>query len=319
MRKMRWQTSDCALYVPGAVLLAGVSVFPFFWLIAIAFHAVTARTLHSDWRFAGLSNFTDVLWNLDFWRAALRTLELTTVSVLLEVILGVMFALVFHGSFRSSRLVVTVFSLPVLASTIVVGLTWKYLFALDNGIINSLLGTLGLPQVPWLTVRSLLPAGMPSWVTTAADWLNLNFAFLSLIVIEVWQWTPLVTLIVLARLSSLPPRLWESAAIDGLNYREFVQWVLAPQLKRIILIVCLLRTVDTFRVFETVWALFGDLVNTETLSVTVFREALFVRDYGEAAAMAVALFVMCMATCAVILFIGRPNSLRAQSAENYGD
>ena len=133
---------------------------------------------------------------------------------------------------------------------------------------------------------------------------------MSLLVIEVWQWTPLVTLVVLARLAALPGRLRECAALDGLSRWQTLSWVILPQLKRVVVIVAVLRTIDSFRVFETVWALYGDLENTATLSVRVFREALLVRDYGDGAAMGILLFLLSILTCGlVLLYAARPSSI----------
>ncbi len=166
------------------------------------------------------------------------------------------------------------FLIPMMLSPIVVGLFWKFMLDVQFGVVNSLLGSLGLGRVEWLTQQRL--------------------ALFSLIVVDTWQWTPFIMLIALAGLTAVPKYLYEAAEIDRASEWFKFRHITFPLVWPLLLIAVMFRAIEAFRLFDLVYILTGGGpgVTTETLSFNVYKVAFFGFDTGRASAYGILMVIV---------------------------
>lgn len=212
----------------------------------------------------GLKNYVEIIKDSLFQTSFVNTLIFTFVATAAEVTLGIFLALLFYGLFRGKRVAMIIVIFPMLVSTMVVSAVWSTLYQFDIGLFNYLLRAVHLPPVGWLS--------------------NPNMALYSVIIVDIWQWTPFAFVIVQAGLLSIDHEVFEAASIDGAGYFQTVFRVTIPILWSQILIVVLLRTIDTFRIFDKVYALTGGGPgnSTETVSYYIYREGFVYFNLGRA-------------------------------------
>ncbi len=173
--------------------------------------------------------------------------------------------------------------MPMLLSTMVVCATWRILYDYNYGLINYIIRTLGLGEVGWLINKSIVME--------------------SIVLIEIWQWAPLSFLILLAGLQSIPDELYEAARIDGAAGIRILWHITLPLLKSQVLLVVLLRSIDTFKLFDKVYALTGGGPGnaTETISYYIYREGFTYFNLGRASAAAVIMLLIVVAISAIYI------------------
>jgi multiple sugar transport system permease protein len=224
------------------------------------------------WTFVGADNFLRMLTDPQFRIGLWNTVFFTVVSVSIEFLLGLGLALLLDRHIRRLNFLKTILMLPMMLPPIAVAITWKLIYEPQFGVLNEIMFQLGLPTQAW--------AG------------DAGLAMLSIIVADVWQWTPFVFLLMLAGLASLPDEPYEAAAIDGASsWRQF--WDLTiPFLKPVIAIALLLRVMDAVRLFDLVFILTGGgpADRTKVLSLYIYQVAYRFADPGYAAA--ISLFVL---------------------------
>jgi multiple sugar transport system permease protein len=271
-----------ALLLPTLAGLALITVYPTLFLLRACFYDMDlAGGRHA---FLGLAHFKRLLTDPLLGQALLNSAILTVASVTLEFALGLLLALAAHAvGLRSGWRAVLL--LPMVLSPIVVAIGWRLLYDTSFGVINGVLRLAGVAPVPWLSSPKL--------------------ALASLILVDVWQWTPFVFLILLAGLAALPDEPFEAAKIDGAGpWRQFCDITL-PLLKPAITVALLLRTMDSLRLFDNVYILTrgGPGNATETLSYFIYRTAFENFDLGYASAIS---FLVLVGTWVVSkLFIAR--------------
>lgn len=276
------------LVLPAASVLFAVTIFPILYVLYISLHRVGSRNLRGEWDWIGLENYRQVLSSSVTLEAAFRTAEFMFIVIAVELALGLLIALFLVRDYPGARLMRTVLLMPMLVTPIVVGLLWKALFTYDGGMVNSGLAVLGLEPVAWLTNRPIasieaLPV-MGPWIVSN---LNANYGFLALVLIDIWQWTPFVVLIFISGLHSLPRDVLEAARVDGAGYWQIVWRVMLPLLRPVILVIVLLRMMDALKVYETVWALFGNAASHRLLNVDIVTITFRLRNYGQSAALSI--------------------------------
>jgi multiple sugar transport system permease protein len=276
------------LVVPAASILFGVTIFPIAYVLYISLHRVGSRNLRGEWDWVGLDNYRQVLSSQVTLEAALRTAEFTIIVIAAELILGLLIALFLVRDFPGARFMRTLLLMPMLVTPIVVGLMWKALFAYEGGMVNASLGAVGIEAVPWLTNRPIAVIEALPWI---GPWLvanlNANYGFLALVLIDIWQWTPFVVLIVISGLHALPGEVLEAARVDGAGYWQIVWRVTLPLLRPVVIVIVLLRTMDALKVYETVWALFGSAASHRLLNVDIITVTFRIRNYGHSAALSI--------------------------------
>ena len=254
-----------AFISPALLLLLGMSVFPLLWALYLSFTDYSA-TRATGANFVGFDNYSLILGSPEVHKRALTTLVYVVGAVLLQTVLGFSIAYLISRRTRGRGALTTLFLVPMMLSPVVVGLFWKFMLDAQFGVVNSLLGSLGLGQVEWLT-------RMPT-------------ALISLIVVDTWQWTPFIMLIALAGLTAVPKYLYEAASIDRASEWFRFRHITLPMVWPLLLIAVMFRAIEAFRLFDLVYILTsgGPGVSTETLSFHVYKVAFLGFNTGTASA-----------------------------------
>jgi multiple sugar transport system permease protein len=262
------------LFLPAALVIFGFIFFPVgysVWLSLTNKHAI-----RPDYDFVGVENYAELAGDPDFWWALWRGTVFSVGSIGLQVLLGLVVALLLNRPFRGRGLVRGIALFPYMLPTIVVILIWKWLLSASYGPVNYVLQALGLVAAPVV-------------------WLGDRWLMASTILVAVWQFFPFVVISLLARLQTIDLQLYEAAAIDGAGaWRRFVH-VTLPELRFVIFVVVLLRTFFMFTKFDVPWlmATGGGLQElVQNLPVLAFRKTFRFFQAGEGAAISVSLFLM---------------------------
>ncbi|MBD1206561.1 MAG: sugar ABC transporter permease [Rhodobacteraceae bacterium] len=228
--------------------------------------------------YVGLENYRVVFADSTFWQAGWVTLKFTVVAVGLQMLLGVGIAFLLHGATFAKGLTRSLLILPLATSAAVTGLFWRYLYDTQFGVMNWILGSLGLPEPNWLG--------------------DYTIALWSVVLFDIWQWTPFVALIALAGLQALPKEPFEAAELDGASRWRILTTLTFPLLKPVLFLVLVLRTIDCVRLYDAVAVLTrgGPGTATETMTFYLYRTGLKLFRMDYASTMAVFfLYVMLVA------------------------
>jgi multiple sugar transport system permease protein len=249
---------------PCALYLAAFSIFPLITSLVRSFQDYNTRT--DTWRWVGLDNYSQLIHSSDFWTVVENTVLLTVVGVTLQVVLGTALALFFNQQLRGSSIVRGILILPMLLTPIVVGLMWRALLDPNWGLLNWIFVQIGVGQVGWLSDPSV--------------------ALWTLVVVDSWQWTPFVFVIVYARLQALPQEVFEAGSVDGANWLQRTLYLTLPLLWPAIVFAAVFRAIDAFRTFDLVYGLTngGPGESTTTLSFQAFQNGFEFQHYGYASA-----------------------------------
>lgn len=261
-----------ALLAPALALFALLTFYPLVRLLLLSF-AATDHGFEGA-TFVGFENYTELLDGRSFRRAALNTATFALVATVAEVSVGLGLALLLDRQFAFRRALTLVVLAPYVLSTVVVAAIWRAWFHYDIGFLNNALRSVGLDGVPWL--------------------FDPNIALLSIALADVWQNAPFCFLILYAGLRSIPPELYEAARIDGAGaWRRFCD-VTLPLLSPYLFVAALMRTLDSFKLFDKVYAMTGGGPGnaTETLSMFVHRLAFRFFDIGLASAAAIVMILV---------------------------
>lgn len=238
----------------------------------------------------GLQNYLRALTDSErFWPAVLRTAHFTLVAVAIELVLGMGIALLLHRPFRGRGLVRLLILLPLVATPVAVSMMWLLIFEPSIGFANQLLGWLGLPAQGWLSDPA---QSMPV-----------------LIFIDAWQWTPMIALILMAGLTTVPDEPVEAAMVDGANAWQRFLHVVLPIVWPTVLVALLLRAIDALKTFDLIYALKGQgggpFHEAETLNILVYTLTFAFGEFGYASAVLMLFFVLVIAFCAVLVLSRR--------------
>ena len=194
--------------------------------------------------------------------------------MVLPVILGVAAAVAFHREFPFRGVLRSVFTMPMMATPVAVALVWTMMFHPQLGVLNYLLSLVGIPPQAWVYDPSTV---IPT-----------------LVMIEVWQWTPLVMLIVLGGLASLPREPYESAIIDGANAWHLFRHITLPLVWPYVMIAVMLRTIDALKVFDNIFVITqgGPGTASETINIFLYLQAFQFYKLGYASALVVVFFII---------------------------
>ncbi len=268
------------LFAPALGFLAVMTVAPFLFVLGASVCDVQLGTKVS---FVGTAHYARLLGDPYFWLAARNTVALTLAATAVELALGVALALLFRRTLPGSGVMRFVILVPMMLSPLLVGLFWKFMLDQVFGVVT------------WLA--SLAGLGRPSFLTSPGP------AFLSILLVDAWQWTPFVFLLCLAGLKSLPPELEEAAILERASAWRRVRYLLLPHLRPALLLAALFRGIDTMKIFDLVYILTGGGPGdaTVTLSVLTYRLGFSYFDTGRASALAVLLLLLVngMATLAL--------------------
>jgi multiple sugar transport system permease protein len=217
--------------------------------------------------FVGLGNYANVLTSEVWWQAMANTLIITVSSVAVELVLGLVFALMMHKAVIGRYAIRTAVLIPYAIITVVAALAWKFAFDPTTGFINALLGL----KNAWLTER---------WS-----------AFFVIIVTEIWKTAPFMALLLLAGLTLVPADLIKAAKVDGATAWQRFWHITLPLIKPSILVALLFRTLDAFRIFDTVYVQTRGAQDTETLSMVGYNTLIVRLNLGLGSAVSVLIFL----------------------------
>lgn len=257
-RVKRYLNSDALWYSislgPVALILLLLTIVPIIWLFWMALHTVDWQDGIAHWEYVGLQNVRLFFDNHFYWPGLLNTFIFSISAVSIQMVLGFLMALVVSQSGSKSRMFLTIiFLLPIVLPPIVIGAIWKLMLSYDFGVINDLLGLLGVNPIDWLG--------------------NPDIALTAVIAVDIWHWTPFVFLLMLAGLESLPQDVYEAASLDVRNSWQEFWHITLPLMKGTILITLLFRMVLSFKVFDEIYLLTGGGPGTatEVVSFSIYR------------------------------------------------
>jgi len=267
---------------PAMLLLLAMSVFPLLWALSLSFTNYSA-TGSAPAEFVGFANYAEILTSEAVRRRALTTLVYVVGAVTLQTVLGFGIAYLISRRTRGRGLLTTLFLVPMMLSPVVVGLFWRFMLDAQFGVVNSMLGSLGIEPVEWLTRQET--------------------AMVSLIVVDTWQWTPFIMLIALAGLTAVPRYLYEAASIDRASEWFRFRNITLPLVWPLLLIAVMFRAIEAFRLFDLVYILTngGPGVSTETLSFHVNKVAFLGFNTGTASAYGILMVVVVIVLAQIYL------------------
>jgi multiple sugar transport system permease protein len=281
------------LLLPASLLLLVLAVLPILRVVQLSFtQTELAEGLSSRW--AGLAPYIRLWQDGRWWAALANTGVFTGASVLLEMVLGVAFALVLHRRFRGRGVLRAVVMLPWALPTAVMALAWAWVFNDAFGVANDLLRRMGLLAEP------------VAWLGGART------AMVALVVAEVWKTTPFVTLIVLAGLQGIPHEVLDAARVDGLGPWARFRRVVLPLLMPSLLVALVFRAVQALGAFDIVYVMTGGGPggSTETVSLYAFQNYFRYLDFGYGSAVATQAVVLAMLLAATVVRLARPRETR---------
>lgn len=270
--------------VPAVIYLLLLSVFPFIYSVYLSLYDVKLTRMDRKF-FVGLENYQNLLTDPLFLKAIQNTAVLTTSSICIELILGFAFAKVFLSlrEMRTGQVLRSMAILPMMITPICVGLIFSYILNPTLGIANYILSGVGIEPMSWF--------GNPS------------VALLTVILINSWQWTPFMMLLMLAGLVSVPNSLYEAAELEGAKWYHVARWIELPAIRDVMLIGVILRVIDNLKLFDLVYVTTrggpGDA--TELVTFFAYRQdfRFFQVGYGSAAAVIILLISIVVTTVAV--------------------
>ncbi len=277
------------LVTPSIIIMLAVTLVPMIFLLVMSVTDVKLLNFNRTWNFVGLDNYL-YFFTKDrlFWPTLVRTFEYTVLALLIQLVLGLGLAVLFQRHFVGRNLVSSFLIIPVMTCPIVIAMLWKSMMNSETGVLNVLLRKLGGSGINWLTNEPLvwiqnIPLVGPFLVSNA----NANIGFVSMILVNTWQWTPFVFLMVLAGINSLPKEPFEAAYVDGANTWQQFRNITLPLLKPVMNVIILMRLIDLMKVYDQIYALFGDNITTRTLNIHIFAIGLTNQNYGRGSALSI--------------------------------
>ena len=253
--------------LPAVIALSLVTVYPVLSVLYLSLHRKLLLLDISE--FIGFAHYRFLFADDRFWNAFGNTVYFTTVSVSLELLLGLGIALLLNRTFRFKGMVTALVLVPWAIPTVVSARMWEWMYNTDFGILNYVLGM----KINWL--------GSPFWAMNAA------------VVMDVWKTTPFVVILLLAGLKMIPGDLFQAARIDGASGWAVFRRITLPLLMPMVLVVLIFRTMDAFRVFDAVYVLTGGgpANSTETLSIYAYKVLFQTLQFGYGSTLAVVVFL----------------------------
>ena len=278
--KHNYARSYWLFILPAGIVVAAVIVFPWVFTLYMSLQDFHAGGTMS---FAGLDNYRRMFTDDRFLWAIARTFYFTALAVIFPTLIGVAAAVCFNKHFPLRGLARTIFILPMMATPVAIALVWTMMFHPQLGVLNYLLTAVGLPPSTWVyDSATVIP---------------------TLVMVETWQWTPLIMLIVLGGLASLPQDPYEAAALDGASGWQCFRHITLPLVWPFIMVALVLRAVDALKAFDTIFVITGGGPGTssETLNLYLYQEAFAYYDIGYASAIVVVFFILIMAVTLVLM------------------
>ena len=268
--------------VPALILIGAVIIFP--WLFTV-WMSLFDWTIGSVAHFVGLANYVGLATNQRFIESIVHTFYFTALAVVVPLILGLVAALIFHREFPFRGVLRGIFTMPMMATPVAVALVWTMMFHPQQGVLNYLLSLVGLPPSLWVY--------SPTWVIP------------SLVLVEIWHWTPLVMLIILGGLAALPTEPYESARLDGASEWQLFRYITLPLIAPFLVVAAVIRTIDALKAFDTIYVISqgGPGTASETINLYLYLQAFAFYNVGNASAVVVVFFTIILALALLLLYV----------------
>lgn len=273
-----------SMITPTIIVLLVMTAYP---LIFTLFYSFTdynlLRNLREPASFIALQNYTDLLTDPYFQQSIWNTVKFTILAVIFEMLIGFVMALFVNCLRRGQKTMRTLLLLPYLLPTVTVALSWRMMLSPNYGIVNQVLQTLGLPVFNWFS--------------------DIHTAFGMLVLIDVWQSAPFVFLLLYAALQSVPQSQYEAARIDGAGRLKILFYVTIPNIKNSLALCALLRTIDSFRLFDKVNLLTGGgpANSTSTITQYLYNYGISSLDFGFGSAGAIVMTILVLILSSVYI------------------
>jgi multiple sugar transport system permease protein len=262
-RRLAW-----LLCAPAVIAMLAVTAYPIVYAIVLSVQQIDLR-FPDEGGFVGLDNYASVLSSDLWWTDVLNTVFLTLVSVSIELVLGMAIALVMYRAIFGRGAIRTAVLIPYGIITVVAAFSWQFAFAPDSGFVNNL-----------------------PLISDEMDWFGERFSsFAVIIMAEVWKTTPFMALLLLAGLVTIDTQLYEAAKVDGATAWQRFTRITLPLMKPAILVALLFRTLDAFRVFDTIFIMTAGAQDTESVSILGFSQLISRLNLGLGSAVSVLIFV----------------------------
>jgi len=274
------------LCTPAVLAMLLVTAYPITYALWLSLFRYDLR-FPDEWAFVGFANYASVLTSGVWWDSLANTLIITIGSVSIELVLGMLLALLMHRVFFLHSTVRASILVPYAIITVVAALAWKFAFDPVTGFLN-----------PWLGLET-------AWLTECWS------AFLVIILTEVWKTTPFMALLLLAGLTLVPRDLLDAARVDGASARQRFFRVTLPLMRNAVMVALLFRTLDAFRIFDTVFVQTRGAQGTETISIVGYHALVSRLNLGLGSAVSVLIF-LCVITIAMLFVKGLGASFAAE-------
>jgi len=254
---------------PTVGVLLAITIFPLFFSLTLSFFDWNVIQANKPWRWVGLGNYSTILFQDPYFRTSLTVTALYLLgTVPLQLVLGLIVALILNRiGQRIINSLRTVLVIPAIMTPLIVGIIWRLMYNPDMGMLNYFLSLLHLPPIIW--------TGMPA------------SALPSVMIADIWEWTPFIALILLAGLQAIPLEPLEGARVDGASGWQTLRFVVLPLLSPVILVAILIRLMDSFKTFDLIFVLTqgGPGMSTEILNYYTYRNGFKFFHMGYASAL----------------------------------
>lgn len=280
--KSRLTPSYWPFVIPALVIVGAVIIFP--WAFTL-WMSVNEWHLGGEQSFVGMANFVRLAGDTRFWQSTSHTVLYTFLSVVAPLFLGTIAALVFDSKLPMRGLLRGIFVMPMMATPVAVALVWTMMYHPQLGVLNYLLSLIGIGPQEWI--------------------FNQNTVIPSLVLVETWQWTPLVMLIVLGGLAAMPRDPFESAEIDGANGWQKFRYITLPMILPFMMVAVIIRSIDALKSFDIIFAMTqgGPGTASETINIYLYNVAFAYYDIGYGSAIAVVFFIVIITMSLALLYL----------------
>jgi multiple sugar transport system permease protein len=282
-RRTATDRSKHLFLTPAAILILVLSIFPLIFSLVLTFVSWDLSRLEGGIRFYGLNNFITLGRDARFWHTARVTFTFVIGAVALQYCLGLGIAILLNQEIRFRRFFRVVFLIPMMLTPAAVGYVGRMLFNEGIGPINDIIKHLGGPMVKWLTSTTL--------------------ALPTLILVDTWEWTPFMIIVLLAGLQALPPEVFEAARVDGASSWQTFQHITFQMLMPVSITVIVIRALEAFKLFDIVMVMTGGGPGTSTETVTMYAYQVAMKNGNLGYASAIAYALLIMITIFTMLFL----------------
>ena len=258
---------------PTWIFLALVVLIPFFYGVYISFLNINLASFLPP-SFVGFDNYQTVLAASETWSTLRITLIITFIGLLTQIPIGILLALVLHENLRGTKIFRSILITPMLLTPVAVGLTYRFMFDTDLGVINWALGSIGIEKVNWLGSQTS--------------------ALFAIIIVDSWQSIPFVMLLVLAALTAISPSLYEAARVDGASASQIFRRITLPLITPTLLVITMIKIMDFLKLFDTLFILTrgGPGNATTTLGLWTYKTGFVFLEFSRAAALGVIITII---------------------------